>query len=435
MKFEKRKLIIEIEKRAIDKRTGHISFQFQIGPFKKTMGTTIGSALRRTLLSLPKTVTITSGCGKFHDGNCIREDLFELSLNLQKINLKSSFFPYIGTARIKKFGPAIITGKDIQLEDGLEIVNPYQYICSVNEGYEFDILLMVAYPFLNQSLTNGDPSFTFMKSFKDGLKDREKTLFNIVKKKSQSFRKNLEKSTVKSTLLKSMKSNFYFSRDEENDNAETLSEINNPLVIGLSQKLPFDIIMVDPISSAIQSCGFEITQTIKSSVAEYDELIKKGIAETEEFLRFVLISRGTIEPILAIEESIKELKNTLSMIYPIEHLFLSKKNINLAIKNSYQNLENFKIRQKITARYIDQILFKLDISHLNLPIKLELALRRQGFVNIDNLISIPIEFLKKIGLEKNEIKVIQKSLSKLQISNNLNEELIWDLVPTTISKL
>ena len=41
MKSEKRRLVIEIEKRTVDKRTGHISFQFRIGPFKKTMGTTI----------------------------------------------------------------------------------------------------------------------------------------------------------------------------------------------------------------------------------------------------------------------------------------------------------------------------------------------------------------------------------------------------------
>lgn len=102
MKTDKRRLVIEIEKRTVDKRTGHISFQFRIGPFKKTMGTTIGAALRRTLLSLSKTLAITSACGNFNDGNSIREDLFELSLNLQRIHIKSAFSPYIGTATIKK---------------------------------------------------------------------------------------------------------------------------------------------------------------------------------------------------------------------------------------------------------------------------------------------------------------------------------------------
>lgn len=106
MKLDKRRLVIEIEKRTMDKRTGHISFQFRIGPFKKTMATTIGSALRRTLLSMTKTLAITSVCGNFHDGNSIREDLFELSLNFQRVHIKSSFFPYIGVGRIKKKRPS-----------------------------------------------------------------------------------------------------------------------------------------------------------------------------------------------------------------------------------------------------------------------------------------------------------------------------------------
>lgn len=443
MKIDKRKIIIEIEKRIVDKKTGHISFQFQIGPLKKTMGTTIGSALRRTLLSLPKAVTITSACGKFYDGNLIREDLFELSLNLQKVNIKSPFFPYVGTARIKKSGPAIVIAKDIELEDGLEVVNPYQYICSVNEGYHFDIIIMVAYPFLNQSLTNGDPSFSFIKTSHEGLINREKNLFPITKKKSQIFLGNLEKSIINSKILNLMNSNYYFSstREKENEknkkllNDEVLTEKNNALVIGSPKKLPFDIIMVDPISSAIQSCGFEITQTVKSSVVEYDELIKRGIAETEEFLRFVIISRGTIEPIIAIEQAINELRNTFSMVSPLEHLFVTQKKINLVIGDSYQKLQTFKNRQKITTKFIDQILVKLDLSHLNLPIKLELKLRRHGFVNIENIVSIPIEFLKKIGLTKIEIKAIQKSLNNLQISNNINDKLVWDLVPSTIPKL
>jgi hypothetical protein len=78
---------------------------------------------------------------------------------------------------------------------------------------------------------------------------------------------------------------------------------------------------------------------------------------------------------------------------------------------------------------------KLDISNLNLPVKLELVLRRQGFINIGNLRTIPLEFLRRIGLEKNEIKAIQQALNTLELSNDINEELVWDLIPKTIPKL
>jgi DNA-directed RNA polymerase alpha subunit len=445
MKIEKRKLIIEIEKRTIDKKTGHIAFQFQIGPFKKTMGTTVGAALRRTLLSLPKDVTITSACGKFYDGNCLREDLFELSLSLQKINIKSAFFPYVGTGRIKKVGPAVITAQDLQLEDGLEIVNPYQYICSINEGYTFDILVMIASPNLNQSLSHGDPSTTFIRARKEGLKQREKNLVPFGTNKGQIFLETLETSIGNSKLLKSIKSIQTSKLEKQdlnlNNKAKALGndlnslKKNNQLSLGTPQKLPFDIIMVDPIYSAIQSCGFEISQTIKSSVVEYDELIKRGIAETKEFLRFVVISRGTIEPALAIQSAVNELKDTLSIIDPLPHVFCSQKNVLLATRNATQKVEYLKNRQNVIYSFTDQILNKLDISNLNLPVKLELLLRRQGFVNVGNLRTIPLEFLRRIGLEKNEIKAIQQALNTLELSNDIDEELVWDLIPKAIPKL
>lgn len=445
MKFDKHKLIIEIEKRTIDKKTGHISFQFQIGPFKKTMGTTIGGALRRTLLSLPKAVTITSACGKFHEGLSLREDLFELSLNLQKINIKSSFFPYKGTGRIKKIGPAVITAQDLELEDGLEVVNPYQYICTINEGYSFDLLVMITSPSLNQSISLENQSATFIRARQDGLKQREQDIFPIGTKKGQIFLENLNQSIESSKLLKSIKSNSYYSSkiSKQNLNTKTKSlssevvsiKKGNPSVVANPQKLPFDIIMVDPIYSVIQSCGFEITQTIKSSVIEYDELIKQGIAQTEEFLRFVVISRGTIEPATAIQLAVNELRETLSIMDPLAHVFISQKNILLALRESNQRIQGLKSKQDILNCYTNEIVKKLDISHLNLPIKLELILRRQGFVNLENLKSVPLEFLKRIGLEYNEIKAIQKALKNLQLSNNFDEDLVWDLIPNTIPNL
>ena len=99
---------------------------------------TVGAAIRRSLLSLSKTVAITSAVGNLHDGNSLREDLFELSLNLQTIKVKSSFFPYMGSGRILKKGPCIITAEDILLEEGLKVVNPHQYICTLNDSYSLE---------------------------------------------------------------------------------------------------------------------------------------------------------------------------------------------------------------------------------------------------------------------------------------------------------
>jgi len=115
---------MKIEKRFVDKKTGQIFFQFQLGPFKKTMATTVGVALRRVMMGSSKTIAITSAHGDLYQGESLREDVFEFSLNLQQVVIKSVVFPFLGTGKLQKKGPAIVTAGDIILPDGLELVNP-----------------------------------------------------------------------------------------------------------------------------------------------------------------------------------------------------------------------------------------------------------------------------------------------------------------------
>ena len=58
--------MMKIEKRFVDKKTGQIFFQFQLGPFKKTMATTVGVALRRVMMGSSKTIAITSAHGDLY---------------------------------------------------------------------------------------------------------------------------------------------------------------------------------------------------------------------------------------------------------------------------------------------------------------------------------------------------------------------------------
>ncbi len=447
MKTEKRRLVIEIEKRTVDKRTGHISFQFRIGPFKKTMGTTIGAALRRTLLSLSKTLAITSACGNFSDGNSIREDLFELSLNLQRIHIKSSFFPYIGTARIKKVGPAIITAQDLQLDDGLEVVNPYQYICTLNSSYTLDLHLMISSPEVNQGADYIDPINPVKTTNKNLLKLRENDINNIFGANNNSFFENLKKQNIKSNL-QNQNSEFDLSTEKSKklltnlNNLKTLKNSRSDIIgtnlkdskikLNAPQKLPLDIIVVDPIYSSIQSCGFEVIQTTNSSVSEYEELIKRGVTDTEEFLRFVVISRGDIEPAAAIELAVLELRETLTILEPLPHVYASEKNLLLSLEMGSQFILTQKIRDNLVDSYTIEVLKKLDLKHLNLPVNLELFLRREGFVSLQSLISIPLELLKRIGLKENDLASIEKSLNLFGLSINLDKNLKWELIPNSL---
>nr|YP_008519645.1 RNA polymerase alpha subunit [Nannochloropsis oculata]AGI98999.1 RNA polymerase alpha subunit [Nannochloropsis oculata]AHX25419.1 DNA-directed RNA polymerase alpha chain [Nannochloropsis oculata] len=438
MKTEKRRLVIEIEKRTVDKRTGHISFQFRIGPFKKTMGTTIGAALRRTLLSLSKTLAITSACGNFNDGNSIREDLFELSLNLQRIHIKSSFFPYIGIARIKKVGPAIITAQDLQLDEGLEVVNPYQYICTLNSSYPLDLHLMISSPEVNQGSDYIDPINPVKTTNKNLLKLREVDINNIFGANTNSFFENLKKqnsefdsSAEKSKKLLTNLNNLKTLKNARSDIIKTNLK-DSKIKLNPPQKLPLDIIVVDPIYSSIQSCGFEVIQTTNSSVSEYEELIKRGVTNTEEFLRFVVISRGDIEPAAAIELAVLELRETLTILEPLPHVYASEKNLLLSLEMSSQFILTQKIRDNLVDSYTIEVLKKLDLKHLNLPINLELFLRREGFVSLQNLTSIPLELFKRIGLKENDLESIEKSLNLFGLSINLDKNLKWELIPNSL---
>ena len=442
MKTEKRRLVIEIEKRTVDKRTGHISFQFRIGPFKKTMGTTIGAALRRTLLSLSKTLAITSACGNFSDGNSIREDLFELSLNLQRIHIKSSFFPYIGTARIQKVGPAVITAQDLQLEEGLEVVNPYQYICTLNSSYNLDLHVMISSPEINQSVDYIDPINPLKTTNKNLLKLREEDVNNIFESNSNSFSDKLKKQISKLNSVNEISDDKFKKSSTNLNNLKPLKNSRSDIIgtnlkdskikLSTPQKLPLDIIVVDPIYSSIQSCGFEVIQTTNSSVSEYEELIKRGVTDTEEFLRFVVISRGDIEPTSAIEIAVEELKETLTILEPLPHVYASEKNLLLSLEMGSQFILTQKIRDNIVNSYTLEVLKKLDLKHLSLPISLELFLRREGFVSLQSLTSVPLELLRRIGLKENELDTIEKSLNLFGLSINLDKNLKWELIPNSL---
>nr|AOW70698.1 RNA polymerase subunit alpha [Monodopsis sp. MarTras21] len=436
MKSEKPRLVIEIEKRTVDKRTGHISFQFRIGPFKKTMGTTIGAAIRRTLLSLSKTVSITSACGNFFGGNSIREDLFELSLNLQRIHIKSSFFPYLGTARIQKVGPAIVTAQDLQLENGLEVVNPYQYICTLNSSYALDLHLMIMSPEVNQGLDSIDPINPLKISNKKSSKVRENEIASVFDTNKNVLLDKLEKNTYKQTVEKSKK----YSNNTNNLKSLKILNTDNisnnikdsKIKLGTPQKLPLDIVIVDPIYSSIQSCGFEVIQTTNSSVNEYEKLIKRGVTDTEEFLRFVVISRGAIEPAVAIEVAVRELIETLSILEPLPHIFACEKNLLLSLEMISQFILTQKVRNNIVNSYTTEVLKKLDLRHLNLPTKLELFLRQEGFVSLQSLISVPLELFRRIGLKHNDLITIEKSLNLFGLSINLDKNLKWELIPNSL---
>ncbi len=121
-------------------------------PLEKGFGLTIANCLRRILLSALPGAAVEGI--KFLDGSVkhefsavagIREDVSEIILNLKTLAIKTSVVDkdYEKVLHICKEGPAVLTGKDLNVDAEIVVINDDQYICSIDEGAKFDVEITV----------------------------------------------------------------------------------------------------------------------------------------------------------------------------------------------------------------------------------------------------------------------------------------------------
>ena len=116
-------------------------------PLEKGFGLTIANCLRRILYAaLPgaavEGIRFLDGSVKheFSAKEGIREDIAEIIQNLKSLAIKTKVIDkdYEKVLHIVKEGPAVLTGKDLNVDAEIEIVNGDLYICSIDEGARFD---------------------------------------------------------------------------------------------------------------------------------------------------------------------------------------------------------------------------------------------------------------------------------------------------------
>ena len=117
-------------------------------PLEKGFGQTIGNSLRRILLSPIQGAAVTAIQidGVLHEFSSIkgvREDVTDIVLNVKNLAIKSS------SSSTKKIildikGPKEVKAKDISLVPDIEILNPEQTICNLDEKTNFHMELMVS---------------------------------------------------------------------------------------------------------------------------------------------------------------------------------------------------------------------------------------------------------------------------------------------------
>jgi len=121
--------------------------RFAIGPLKKGQALTIGNALRRVLLSdlqglALAGVRIADVNHEFSTIPDVKEDVIDILLNLKQIVLKGQINePTL--SRLAYHGPGIITAKDIALPNEVTLVEPNQYIASVNTSKTIEMEFLI----------------------------------------------------------------------------------------------------------------------------------------------------------------------------------------------------------------------------------------------------------------------------------------------------
>ncbi len=141
---------LKYEIKPIIKKEDSKQTKFVIQPLQKGFGTTIGNALRRTLLSnIPGSsvfaVKIPGVTHEFQAIKGVKEDVTQIILNLKNLVLKISESAFSDedlastkleqwpTLNISKKGPGVVTAADIEAPTGMEIINKNLYICTITD--------------------------------------------------------------------------------------------------------------------------------------------------------------------------------------------------------------------------------------------------------------------------------------------------------------
>jgi DNA-directed RNA polymerase subunit alpha len=111
--------------------------KFVCEPLERGFGITIGNSLRRVLLSSLQGAAITAVRieGALHEFTTVPdvvEDVSDIMLNLKEVVFKAAQSKTY-TVRVDKEGPGPVYAKDIQLVEGLEVLNPDHLIAILDK--------------------------------------------------------------------------------------------------------------------------------------------------------------------------------------------------------------------------------------------------------------------------------------------------------------
>lgn len=114
------------------------SATFNIEPLHDGYGNTLGNSLRRVLLSSIEGAAIVAfkiegASHEFTTVSGVKEDVIDIMLNIKNVRVKT-FSDKPVELRLEKKGLGVVTAGDIKTVDDIEIVNPDQVICTIDDA-------------------------------------------------------------------------------------------------------------------------------------------------------------------------------------------------------------------------------------------------------------------------------------------------------------
>ena len=135
----------EMDKGSSDSTYG----KFTIRPLERGYGITLGNAIRRVLLSsmMGSAVSAVKFEGVLHEFTTIPdvlEDVTNIILNLKQVRFQQEDAEQ-KRLKIVKDGPGVVTAGDIQLVNGIQVINPEQLIATLGKNARFNAEVIVKF--------------------------------------------------------------------------------------------------------------------------------------------------------------------------------------------------------------------------------------------------------------------------------------------------
>ena len=117
-----------------------------VEPLERGYGDTLGNSLRRVLLSslegaAVEAIQIDGVQHEFTTVEGVYEDVTDIVLNVKGLVFRNTNNSDEAEASVSVDGPCTVTGADLEVPMGYELVNPDQHICSLAEGAHFSMRL------------------------------------------------------------------------------------------------------------------------------------------------------------------------------------------------------------------------------------------------------------------------------------------------------